>query len=192
MDNAGVWVTTVFKVEASNLGALQSFYHFVEDLKEVRSLHFLFRDRVDDEVVVSFRVLIDPKLKDSFTSKVTSKLTNLLPLEKFAIDPTLDHALGQYVAWNPKQVIAERGQVKFNQFVDLLKNMSANAVQMIEQDYFSSKERVELAHATSWMLGCTEYGALSPLGFEVGLYDRLVDKYCSYLKQEFKKEENKQ
>jgi len=35
-----------------------------------------------------------------------------------------------------------------------------------------------------WMLGCTKYGLLSASGKEAGYYDRLEDKYCSYLRQE--------
>jgi hypothetical protein len=85
----------------------------------------------------------------------------------------------------PEKRIAEVGQAKFNQFIDFLKNMSAIVVQLIENDYFTSSERVELAHVISWMLGCTEYGLLRTSGMEVGYYDRLVDKYCSYLRQDF-------
>ena len=51
--------------------------------------------------------------------------------------------------------------------------MSAIVVQLIENDYFASNERVELAHIMSWMLGCTEYGLLRTSGMEVGFYDRL-------------------
>ena len=79
------------------------------------------------------------------------------------------------------------GQSKFNLFIDFLKNMSAIVVQLIENDYFVSNERVELAHVMSWMLGCTEYGLLSASGMEIGYYDRLDDKYCRYLRQEFPK-----
>ena len=65
--------------------------------------------------------------------------------------------------------------------------MSAIVVQLIENDYFASNERIEFAHVTSWMLGCTEYGMLRTSGMEVGYYDRLEDKYCSYLRQGFPK-----
>ena len=58
---------------------------------------------------------------------------------------------------------------------------------MIENNYFASNERVELAHVMSWMLGSTEYGLLSTSGMEIGYYDRLGDKYCSYLRQDFPK-----
>lgn len=60
------------------------------------------------------------------------------------------------------------GQSKFNWFIDLLKNLSALVVQLIENDYFALDERVELAHVMSWMFGCTEYGLLSSMGMEVG------------------------
>jgi hypothetical protein len=87
----------------------------------------------------------------------------------------------------PDKRIAGYGQDKFNQFIDLLKNLSAIVVQMIENDYFASNERVELAHFMSWMLGCTEYILLRSSGMEIGYYDRLGDKYCSYLRQGFPK-----
>jgi len=93
--------------------------------------------------------------------------------------------LEQYVAWLPEKRIMKVGQAKFNQFIDFLKNMSVIVVQLIENDYFASNERVELAHVMSWMLGCTEYGLLRTSGMEVGYYDRLDDKYCSYLRQDF-------
>lgn len=79
------------------------------------------------------------------------------------------------------------GARAFNHFIDVLKNMNAITVELIEDDYFASSERVELAHIMSWMLGCTEYRALSTSGMEVGYYDRLEDKYRSYLRQDFQK-----
>ena len=97
--------------------------------------------------------------------------------------------LEKYVAWSPEKRLADFGQSKFNQFIDALKNMSAMIVEMIGNDYFASSERVELAHVMSWMLGCTEYGLLSTSGMEVGYYDRFKDKYCSYLRQDFPKNE---
>ena len=97
------------------------------------------------------------------------------------------NSLEQYVAWLPEKRIADFGQSKFNQFIDFLKNLSAIIVQLTEDDYFASNERVELAHVMSWMLGCTEYGLLSTSEMEIGYYDRLVDKYCSYLRQDFPK-----
>jgi hypothetical protein len=37
------------------------------------------------------------------------------------------------------------------------------------------------------MLGCTEYGMLSPAHMEVGYYDRIEDNYCQYLQEDFPK-----
>jgi hypothetical protein len=90
------------------------------------------------------------------------------------------------VAWFPEKKFADYEQTKFNQFIDFLKNMSEIVV-LIENDYFGSNERIELAYVMSWMVGCTEYGMLRTLGMEVGYYDRLDDKYCSYLRQDFPK-----
>jgi hypothetical protein len=147
----------------------------------------LVRDRVEDEVVFSFRVMVEPKFKEMVKTKLAYKLGTLLSEDKYVIDPAAGNGLEQYVAWLPGKKIVDFGQSKFNQFIDLLKNMSAIVVQMIENDYFASNERVELAHFMSWMLGCTEYGLLSTSGMEIGYYDRLDDKYCSYLRQDFPK-----
>ena len=182
------WCVAVFKCSPDSVKkVLVEVYRFADDLKGVRSLHFLVRDRVEDEVVFSFRVMVEPKFKEIVKTKLAYKLGTLLSEDKYAIDPAAGNSLEQYVAWLPEKRIADFGQSKFNQFIDLLKNMSAIVVQMIENDYFASNERVELAHVMSWMLGCTEYGLLSTSGMEIGYYDRLDDKYCSYLRQDFPK-----
>jgi hypothetical protein len=182
------WCVAVFKCSPDSVKkVLVEVYRFADDLKGVRSLHFLVRDRVEDEVVFSFRVMVEPKFKEMVKTKLAYKLGTLLSEDKYVIDPATGNSLEQYVAWLPEKKIADFGQSKFNQFIDLLKNLSAIVVQMIENDYFASNERVELAHFMSWMLGCTEYGLLSTSGMEIGYYDRLDDKYCSYLRQDFPK-----
>ena len=182
------WCVAVFKCSPDDVKkVLVEVYRFADDLKGVRSLHFLIRDRVEDEVVFSFRVMVEPKFKETVKNKLAHKLGTLLSEDKYVIDPAAGNGLEQYVAWLPGKKIVDFGQSKFNQFIDLLKNMSAIVVQMIENDYFASNERVELAHFMSWMLGCTEYGLLSTSGMEIGYYDRLDDKYCSYLRQDFPK-----
>ena len=182
------WCVAVFKCSPDSVKkVLVEVYRFVDDLKGVRSLHFLVRDRVEDEVVFSFRVMVERKFKEMVKTKLAYKLGTLLSEDKYVIDPAAGNGLEQYVAWLPGKKIVDFGQSKFNQFIDLLKNMSAIVVQIIENDYFASNERVELAHFMSWMLGCTEYGLLSTSGMEIGYYDRLDDKYCSYLRQDFPK-----
>ena len=183
------WCVAVFKKCSpdSVKKVLVEVYKFADGLKGVRSLHFLVRDRVEDEVVFSFRVMVEPKFKEMVKINLSCKLGTLLSEDKYVIDPAAGNSLEQYVAWLPDKRIADFGQSKFNQFIDLLKNMSAIVVQLIENDYFALNERVELAHVMSWMLGCTEYGLLSASGMEVGYYDRLGDKYCSYLRQGFPK-----
>jgi hypothetical protein len=186
------WVVAVFKCRPSDVKKiLVEFYRFIDDLKGVRSLHFLIRDRIEDEVVFSFRFMVEPKFKEIVKSKSANKLGTLLTADKFAIDPNVKSNLAQYVAWSPEKRISDFGQSKFIQFIDVLKNMSAILIEMIENDYFASNERVELAHVMSWMLGCTEYGLLSTKGIEIGYYDRLCDKYCSYLRQNFPKDDTK-
>jgi hypothetical protein len=188
MTASNEWCAAVFKCSPDSVKkVLVEVYRFADDLKGVRSLHFLIRDRVEDEVVFSFRIMVEPKFKEIIKNKLSCKLSTLLSKDKYSIDPTAENSFGQYVAWQPEKRIAAYGQSKFNQFIDVLKNLSAIVIQLVENDYFASNERVELAHIMSWMLGCTEYGLLSTSGMEVGYYDRLEDKYCSYLRQDFPK-----
>jgi hypothetical protein len=190
MSNSNEWVVAVFTCGHQDLKrTLVEFYRFVDDLKGVQSLHFLIKDRIEDKVVVSFRIMVNPKLRETVKNKSAQKLNTLLTGDKFEIDPVKDN-LAQYVAWSPEKRKSQFGKSKFIQFVDALKNMSAIIIELIENDYFASNERVELAHAMSWMLGCTEYGLLSTKGIEIGYYDRLCDKYCSYLKQTFPRDNN--
>jgi len=129
--------------------------------------------------------MVEPKFKEIVKSKLSCKLATLLSKDKYAIDPVAGNSLEQYVAWLPDERIGDFGQSKFNRFIDLLKDTSAIVVQMIENDYFTSNERVELAYVISHMLGCGEYGLLSASEMEVGYYDLLENKYWSYLKQGF-------
>jgi len=182
------WCVTVFKCSPDSLKkVLVEVYRFTDDLKGVQSLHFLIRDRVEDEVVVSFRVMVESKFKEIIRGKLVHKLSSLLSEGNYAVNPAVGSSLERYVAWLPEKRIADYGQTKFNQFIDFLKNMSAMVVDMIENDYFASSERLELAHVISWMFGCTEYGMLRTSGMEVGYFDRIEDKYGSYLRQDFPK-----
>jgi hypothetical protein len=166
---------------------LVRFYGFVKGVEDVRDQHFLIRDRANDGVVISFRIQVESKAKQVVKSKVAYKLGTLISESEYVVDPDANHPLEKYVAWSPKKRIEELGPKKFIQFCDLLSRMSRLVIQMIRKSYFSSKERVEIAHVMSWMLGCTEYGLLSPEGWEIGYYDRIEDKNCRYLKHEFPK-----
>ena len=142
MATSNEWCVAVFKCSPDSVKkVLVEFYRFADDLKGVRSLHFLVRDRVEDEVVFSFRVMVEPKFKEIVKSKLAYKLGTLLPKDKYAIDPTAENSLGQYVAWLPEKRITDFGQNKFDQFIDLLKNLSAIVIQLIENNYFASNER---------------------------------------------------
>jgi hypothetical protein len=65
--------------------------------------------------------------------------------------------------------------------------MSKIVVDMAKKDYFSSSERVEIAHVMSWMLGCTEYGLLSTKEMQIGYYDRISDNNHILLRDMFEK-----
>jgi hypothetical protein len=69
------WCVAVFKCKADDIRKiLVDFYKFVKDMKGVRSLHFLIRDRLGDKVVFSFRVLVDLEDKSIAKSKMVHKL----------------------------------------------------------------------------------------------------------------------
>lgn len=180
------WIVTVFKCKSDNVeNLLVDFYSFVKDLEGVRDLHFLIRDRVENEVVFSFRLFVERKDKEATKSKIAYKLRSFTPKSRFAIDPSKRSSFAKYVAWSPEAKIAKYGKRKFNRFCKTLSQMSRLVVEMAEKKYFSSAERVEIAHVMSWMLGCTEYGLLSTKHMEIGYYDRIDDKSHPYLKQDF-------
>jgi hypothetical protein len=180
------WCVAIFKCKAEQIKrAMLELYHFVSGLEGVKSLHFLVRDRVDDETVFSFRVMVELKKKNILKSKIAYKLGTLFSSDKFAVDPDSSSPLQQYIAWDVERRIADSGLRKLDDFTYFLSSMSKLVLEMIEKEYFASKDRVELAHVMAWMLGCTEYGVLSTKAMEIGYYDRIEDKYCAYLKQEF-------
>lgn len=185
------WCVAVFKCKSNKVeNLLVDFYSFIKDLKGVRNLHFLIRDRVEDEVVLSFRVFVEAKDKEAIKSKVAYKLRRFIPKNKFALDPSKRSSFAKYVAWSPEKRIAEFGKRKFVRFCKLLSQMSRIVVEMAKKKYFDSAERVEIAHVMAWMLGCTEYGLLSTKHMEVGYHDRVEDKSHVYLKQSFDKQQN--
>jgi hypothetical protein len=148
----------------------------------VHSLHFVIRDRVDDAVVVSFRIFLDLKEQDHIEHTITQQLQNILAENAFIMNPEPDHPFHKYVAWPWKERIEKDGMKKFTDFYTFLNQFSRIIIEMGETDYFSSHERVEMAHIVSWLLGCTEYGQLSTTEMRIGLYDRIQNEYYPYLR----------
>ena len=180
------WTVAVFKVKPETIKrAVVDFYRFVEALEGVVSLHFLIRDRVDDKVVFSFRVLSEPDKLKIVSSKMKYKLGLLLEKDAFSVDPEAADPLAKYIAWSIDDRIAKSGADKFDKFYKLLETISRMAIDMLESNYFGSSERVELAHVTSWILGCTEYGVLDTKHWELGYFDRIENRYQCYLRKDF-------
>ena len=183
-----VWCVAVFKCEPKNVAkTLVEFYDFVKDLLGVKSHHFLIRDRVNDEVVFSYRLQVDSEQKVVVSSKLAYKLREMMLEDKFAVDPSKESPFSKFVGWDYEDRIARCGVKKFSEFCRYLSLLSKLVVQMSRRGYFDSSERVELAHVVSWMLGCTEYGLMSPQHWEIGYYDRIENKNRPYLKQYFPK-----
>jgi hypothetical protein len=157
------WSVAVLRCKADKTGnSLLDLYDFVKGIEGVRDLHFLIRDRIDDDVVLSIRMLLESQHARVVKSKVAFKLGTMLSEDKFAVDPDAENPLEKYVAWQPDKRIAESGPEKFVAFCRFLSRLSRIAVEMIREDYFNSAERVEMVHLVSWVLGCTEYGLMSP------------------------------
>ena len=182
------WCVAVFKCKSDVVeNPLVGLYDFVKDLEGVKDLHFIIRDRLGDDVVFSFRVFIDPKFRKVVESKIVYKLNDLVSKDDFSINPEDGDQLAKYSGWSQKDVTAKLGSEKFVLFCDFLSQLSKVVVNMARSKYFDSRERVEIAHAMSLMLGCTEYGSLSEKHMEVGYYDRVAGRYHVYLKEDFHK-----
>jgi hypothetical protein len=180
------WCIAVFKCKSDAVeNTLVDFYDFVKDLQGVKDLHFIIRDRLDGDVVFSFRVCLDPKYKRVIESKIAYELNNLVSKDSFSINPSDNDPLAKYLAWSSKDRIAKYSPEKFALFCSFLSQLSKIVVDMAKNKYFGSPERVEIAHVMSWMLGCTEYGLLSKTHMEIGYYDRITDRSHAYLKESF-------
>ena len=81
-------------------------------------------DRVDEEVVLSFRVMVEPKKKSLVKNKLDYKLGTLLSAGKFVVEPTPEDPLQMYVGWEPEKKIAQCGLERFDYLVDFLCSIS--------------------------------------------------------------------
>jgi hypothetical protein len=178
-----VWSIIVVRIASKNVQEmLITLYRFIEHLAGVQSLHFIIRDRIDDAVVVSFRILLDHEAKNHIERTITQQLRNVLAEKAFILNPEPDHPFHKYVAWPWKERIEKDGMKKSTDFYMFLNQFSRIIIEMGEADYFSSNERVEMAHVLSWLLGCTEYGQLSTTEMCIGYYDRIQNEYYPYLR----------
>jgi hypothetical protein len=90
------WCVAVFKCSKENIrNVLVDFYGFMKDLEE---LNFLIGDRVENEIVASFRVLAAEKTREIVRRKMNYKLGILLP-DNFEVDPDSQSPLNKYVVW---------------------------------------------------------------------------------------------
>ena len=181
------WSVVVFKCPPEQTKKhLIDFYRYVEYLVGVKSVHFLIRDRLDEEVVVSFRILLDPAEKTHVKEAIILQLQHSFPEGMFVLDPEPEHPLYPYVAWDWKDRVSKYSPEKLKTFYHSLAQLSRLMVDMAENDYFNFQERVEMVHLSCWMLGCAEYGLLSTREMKVGYYDHIEDKYHSHLTYAFK------
>ena len=187
-----IWLVTVFKVDPSKVREiLIALYDYAKDIEEIKSLHFIIRDRFEDKIVFSFRFMLEEGKMKILASKISFKLKSLMSEKDFVIGPTPDHQLYKYEAWPWRKTLEERGPDKFNAFYTFLSRLSFIVVEMAKQDYFSSSERVETAHVFSWILGCNEITCLIPQeknnSVLTGLLDRIENRFYTYNKQDYPK-----
>jgi len=69
------WSVIVFKVEADKARKiLVELYRYVKDLIGVKDLHFLIRDRVQDDIVLNFRILLESNKKNDLENAIAFHL----------------------------------------------------------------------------------------------------------------------
>ena len=108
------WIIAVLKCRAEDAPSfLVDFYDFVEDLEEVKDLHFLIRDRVDDDAIFSFRFLTEKKNYRIAHSKISFKLKSHFPNERFILNPEATHPLFKFAAFPWRQAVKDRGAERY-------------------------------------------------------------------------------
>ncbi len=112
---------------------LVDFYEFVKDLQGVEDLHFLIRDRVDHDVVFSFRIFLKIEDKDVVKSKIKCRLKRVFAESKFSIDPNKENPLYKYVGWDYKERVNKYGRGKFDVFYAFLGKLSRIVVDMAKK-----------------------------------------------------------
>jgi hypothetical protein len=182
------WSVIVVKTKPENAReTLVRLYWFIEGLIDVNSIHFMIRDRMQDGVVFSLRVRMASAEAEATKSAMRRELDRLAIIDG-AVDPPTHHPLHRFTAWTWQSALRQRGADKFTQFCEYLSQFSRIVVDMAEHEYFTSRERAEMAHEVSWMLGLTECGVLrvkGKKGVEIGYYDRIENTTQSYLTYHF-------
>ena len=111
---------------------------FRRRLVGVKSVHFLVRDRMDDETPFSFKGMVDPQQKRLIKRKMTYELGTYFQGDRFAIDPASDSPLHGYAAWDLEKRIVAQGLKKVEVFTDFLCAISRLLVEKVEKEYFAS------------------------------------------------------
>jgi hypothetical protein len=178
------WSVIVVKTQPAHVReTVVRVYRFLEDLIGVAAIHFVVRDRMQDGVLVSFRLRLESADADATKAAIRRELVHETIVD-FAIDPSTSHPLHKFGAWPWQATVQQRGAEKFAQFSEYLSQFSRIVVDMAEHDDFASSERAEMAHVVAWMLGLTECGVLRVKGMkgvDIGYYDRIENTTHPYL-----------
>lgn len=84
------WSGVVLKCDTSKAKkTLVEFYRFIASLKGVQSLHFLIRDRVEDGVILCFRIMVKSDLKETIKGKAASNSVHCYKQTNSLLTPTL-------------------------------------------------------------------------------------------------------
>ena len=184
MTNAHEWSVIVVKTQPVHVRrTLVHTYRFLEGLIGVDAVHFAVRDRMQDSVIISFRLRFAAATAEATKAAIHRELEDEMVVD-FAIDPPASHPFRVFAAWPWQDTLQQGGTPKCTQFIEYLSRFSRLVVDMAEHDDFASSERAEVAHVVAGMLGLTECGVLrvkDAKGVDIGYYDRIENTTHPYL-----------
>ncbi len=129
------WIVAVFKCRPEDVkNTLIELHRFIKDLAGTKSQHFMIRDRLEDEVVFSFRILPSQGEEEKVKSKVRYKLGTLFSKGQFSINPRPSNPLHRYMVWSAQSRITKTGYDKYLRFYTLLEKISEIVIEMYESN----------------------------------------------------------
>ena len=148
-ENGDNWTVAVLKCGVNQLRpVLNSLFDKVDSLPGIEIPHSTLRNcDVGRMVIVSFRVLRDPKISDSVANGISDSLRQ--HGLGFAIDPTMDQELSECHMWIRH---GEKNPHWNRNRCELLSQLSRLVVSAAKSGIFEAYDRAELAHLAVNML----------------------------------------
>lgn len=163
---------------------LISLSHFLDQLAQVKSHHFLVRYYHEDRIFASFRIFSDPNDKDMVKYKLEEKGKKLSNLFLFDIDPAPGTARRKSHGWTGPFSNHKiwGGEETWATCCDFLSRMSKIVVEMAEKGHFDFPRRHKIAHLMVNMLALREWPVAYPDQRTVvaGFINLLDDRWVGY------------